>query len=77
MVPKLTDKDVATNSRTCDVCGGGASWRWRGVRAPEYVRLNGGFGIARIVDDKDANGELFATLSRVLKEQANVDASFG
>lgn len=32
---------------------------------------------SRWVDDKDANGELFATLARVLKEQANVDASFG
>ena len=31
---------------------------------------------ARWVDDKDPSGELFATLSRVLKEQANVDAAF-
>lgn len=31
----------------------------------------------RWFDDKDASGELFTTLARVLKEQANVDVSFG
>ncbi len=31
---------------------------------------------ARWMDDKDASGELFATLSRILKQQANVDVSF-
>ena len=54
MVPQLTSREVATNARTCESCGRGDSWAWRGIRAPEYVRRNKGFGISRISVDADA-----------------------
>jgi hypothetical protein len=54
MVPKVTERDVSTRARTCEACGGAGSWRWRGMRAPDYVRRNNGFGLSHIVDDADA-----------------------
>jgi hypothetical protein len=53
MVPKVTEKDVATNARACETCGGSASWKWRGIRAPSYVRTNRGFGLVRAHDRDD------------------------
>jgi hypothetical protein len=54
-VPKVTEKDVATQGKPCTVCNAPPSaWKWRGVRSPEYVRQNGGFGLAQVVDDDDA-----------------------
>lgn len=53
LVPNVTAKDVATASRECEACGGARSWRWRGVRAPDYVRRNRGFGISHVYDDAD------------------------
>jgi hypothetical protein len=52
-VPAVTEAEVATAGRKCEVCDGGSSWRWQGIRAPDYVATNGGFGVTRLTDDRD------------------------
>lgn len=55
LVPSVSAEDVATEGKACTSCSAAPSaWTWRGLRAPEYVRQNGGFGVAHIVDDDDA-----------------------
>ncbi len=72
MVPAVSALDVATNARKCETCGGGASWTWRGMRAPDYVRRNQGFGVSHIVDDTDA--EQRARRDRAATRAANAEA---
>jgi hypothetical protein len=70
LVPSLTDKDVATESKPCLACTVPPSaWTWRGVRAPEYVRLNGGYGLATIADDEDAAASRAELRIRSMQEQ--------
>lgn len=55
LVPAVTEADVATSQKECAGCASVPSaWTWRGMRAPAYVRKNGGFGLATIYDDDDA-----------------------
>lgn len=55
LVPRVTDADVATEGKACVTCAAVPSaWAWRGIRPPDYVRRNGGFGLSTIADDADA-----------------------
>lgn len=55
LVPAVNAADVATSQKECTACTTVPSaWTWRGMRAPDYVRQNGGFGLSTIVDDDDA-----------------------
>ena len=44
---------------------GKSNLKWRGLRASEYVRNNGGFELARTVDDSDARQLYAATLASI------------
>jgi hypothetical protein len=80
LVPSITSKDVAVEGHVCSACGEASMWKWRGIRSPNYVRANGGFGVSHIVDDADvavlsrAQTEAWMAAQQVIRERARADA---
>lgn len=44
-VRNIDPLDLASHRQSCTDCGANEQWQWAGLRGPEYVIANGGFGL--------------------------------